>query len=66
MDSLTCNLDGRSFQALLVGLCKMHVYMDESISLEYLAEQLYSGTELTEAEILAQITAFGEVACNIY
>ena len=61
MDTLTCELDGRSFQALLGGLCKKLFYGDESITTDYLGEQLYGGSELTEAEITAQITAFEEV-----
>lgn len=61
MDTFTCQLDGRSFQALLVGLGKMLFHGDESITIPFLAAQLYSGVELTEAEITAQITSFGEV-----
>ena len=61
MDSFACALDGRSFQALLTGLCKKIFYGEETITFSFLMEQLYGGVELTEAEILAQITAFAEV-----
>ena len=64
MALLTCSLDSRSFQALLTGICKKIFYDEIDITKEYLAEQLYGESELTEAEIFAQIQTFEEVSIS--
>lgn len=61
MESLQCSLDDRLFQALLIGLNKMLFQGDTNINIDYLIQQLFSGSELTDAEIKAQISAFQEV-----
>mmetsp|Transcript_19929 Transcript_19929/g.28648 ORF Transcript_19929/g.28648 Transcript_19929/m.28648 type:complete len:187 (-) Transcript_19929:123-683(-) len=57
MASLLCSLEGKSFQLLLNGLSKKLFY-GEDVSIEYLAEQLYTGMELEGAEVRAQIKSY--------
>ena len=61
MVSLLCSLEGRSFQAMLNGLCKRLFYDDATITTDFLYEQLYSGIELTIEEAKAQMSSFEEV-----
>ena len=62
MDSLICSLEGRSFQGLLNGLSKKIFDRDITITYEYLKEQLYSGNDLENDEIMAQIKSFEKVS----
>jgi hypothetical protein len=61
MDSLVCSLEGRSFQALLNGLSKKNFDGDESVTFEFLVDQLYTGIDLEKDEMLAQIKSFEKV-----
>ncbi len=65
MSSFSCNLEGRTFQALLNGLCKRLFYEDVSITIDYLYEQLYNGIDITDAEAKAQVLSYEEVDKNI-
>ena len=60
MDSLTCTLEGKPFLILLNLLTKRQFY-GEDITLETITEQLFSGSDLENAQIVAQISAFDEV-----
>ncbi len=61
MESLSCTLDLRSFQALVNGLVKRNFYEQTSFTNDYLREQLYNGSELEATEIETEIVMFEEV-----
>jgi hypothetical protein len=57
-----CSLEGRSFQGLLNGLSKKNYEKDDTITYEYLIEQLYPGTEPEQQpEILGQIKSVEKI-----
>lgn len=63
MEVLTSSLDLRSFQALINGLIKKNFYNQSSITIEFLQEQLFVGSELESGEVINEITQFEEVIC---
>jgi hypothetical protein len=55
-EASVCSLEGRAFQGLLNGLSKKNYEKDDTITYEYLIDQLFPGTESEQQpEILAQI-----------
>jgi hypothetical protein len=61
MDTLVCSLEGRTFQALLNGLSKKIFDGDKLVTFEYLADQLYAGSDLETPEIVAQMKSYEKV-----
>ena len=67
MESLSCSLDLRSFQALLNAIAKKTFYNEGDITNEYLLEQLYSGTELEESVAINEINTMpGFTGTSVY
>jgi hypothetical protein len=64
MDTVICSLEGRAFQALLNGLSKKNFEMDETITYEYLMEQLYGNIEMEQLVMLAQIKSIEKLLRN--
>jgi hypothetical protein len=62
MDSLLINLEPRSFQGLLNGLVKKNFYGETEFTEEYLAEELYGGSEIDQALISDEIAQFQKVS----
>jgi hypothetical protein len=65
MEVLSSSLDLRSFQALINGLIKKNFYNQSSITIEFLQEQLFAGSELEPNEIVNEISQFEEVLCSV-
>jgi len=62
MDSLPLSLEPRPFQGLLTGLIKKNFYGDKDITVEFLAEELFSTIEeLEEGQHVSEITLYEKV-----
>lgn len=60
-ESVVTSLEPRPFQALLNGLIKKNFYSEASITVDYLIQQLYEGSELDSAQIVHEISVFEQI-----
>lgn len=68
METVICSLEGRAFQGLLNGLAKKNYELDDSISYDYLIEQLYRSSpayeEMEPVVMIAQIKSIEKLLRN--
>lgn len=60
METLSCSIEGRPFQALLAGLCKKNFYGDKQIDVETLASH-FASLDMEQANIQYEIASVEEV-----
>ena len=60
MENLSCSIEGRPFQALLVTLCKKNFHGDKQIDSETLAAH-YASLDIEEASMQYEIASLEEV-----